>query len=105
MTNVVLAALIAIPAQPAATPSTHPSPRPAASGPVTPDELYSHRALRRARFLIEMRYFELREERLECIREALRRQLPDALWPELPSPTRGAADAAAAAAKCGRLPE
>jgi len=68
--------------------------------PLTPDELFSRRALRRARLLIQMRLMQLRDERLECVREALLRQLPDALWPEVPSPSRGSANSAAATAKC-----
>ncbi|MBV9719724.1 MAG: hypothetical protein JOZ77_10410 [Candidatus Eremiobacteraeota bacterium] len=46
---------------------------------------------------------QLRDERLECIREALRRELPDALWPEEPSPSRGSAGAREAAARCADL--
>jgi len=45
--------------------------------------LFSHRALRNARLLIQMRMLELREERLECLREALLRRLP----PDLARPT------------------
>jgi hypothetical protein len=56
--------------------------------------------MRQARLLIQMRLFQLREERLECVREALRRRLPDALWPEEPSPWRRAADGSEAASKC-----
>jgi hypothetical protein len=76
------------------------SPLPAA---VSPDELFSRRALRQARLLIQMRLLQLRDERLECIREALRHELPDALWPEVPSPSRGAAGVAEAAARCEQL--
>jgi hypothetical protein len=49
-----------------------------------------------------MRMLQLRDERLECVREALRRQLPNALWPEVPSPSRGSTDAAAAAEQCAK---
>ena len=84
----------AAPAKPAASPS------PAA---LTPDELFSRRALRRARLLIQMRLMQLRDERLECVRQALLRQLPDALWPEVPSPSRGSLNAAAATARCADL--
>ncbi|HZV77925.1 MAG TPA: hypothetical protein VFF63_09235 [Candidatus Babeliales bacterium] len=76
------------------------SPSPA---PRSPDELFSRRALRQARLLIQMRLLQLHDERLECIRAALLRQLPDALWPDVPSPSRGSSDAAAAAAKCAGL--
>ncbi len=71
--------------------------------PVSPDALYSRRALRRAKLLIQMRVMQLSEERLECIRAALLRRLPDALWAEVPSPDRGIADARAAAAHCEDL--
>ena len=87
-----------------ASPTTRPVARPTAGAALGPDELFSRRAMRRARLLIQMRLFELREERLECVREALRRGLADALWPEEPSPRRRAADASEAAAKCPRLP-
>src|SRR5271165_6903838 len=89
----------------APTPGTAPSPGPihatASPSPETrsPDELFSHRALRRARLLIQMRMMQLRDEQLECVREALLRRLPAALWPEEPSPTRGTSSAASAAAK------
>jgi hypothetical protein len=96
----LLIALLASPA-PAASPvaQSHSmaSPSPA---PLTPEELFSRRALRRARLLIQMRVMQFREERLECIRAALRRRLPDSLWPEEPSPSRGTPDARAAVARC-----
>jgi hypothetical protein len=82
--------------------TSHPSASPS-PGVVSPDELFSRRALRRARLLIQMRLLQLHEERLECIRAALLRQLPDALWPEEPSPSRGSSGAAAAAAHCDEL--
>lgn len=47
----------------------------------SPDELYSRRALRRARLLIEMRLLELRYARLECVRQAILRNLPKDLRP------------------------
>jgi len=68
--------------------------------PLTPEELFSRRALRRARLLIQMRVMQFREERLECIRAALQRRLPDSLWPEEPTPSRGTPDARAAVARC-----
>lgn len=52
---------------------------------ISPDALFSRRALRRAKLLIQMRVMEFREEQLECIRRALRGRLPEALWPQLPS--------------------
>lgn len=54
--------------------------RPASKTP-SPDDLYSRRALRRVRFIIEMRLLELRKERLECVREAILRNLPPDLRP------------------------
>ena len=74
------------PPQAAATAAPAASPSPPA---LSPDELYSRRALRRARLLIQMRMMQLRDERLECIREALLERLPDSLRPEIPSPSRG----------------
>jgi hypothetical protein len=74
----------------------HPSPSPA---PISPDSLLSRRAMRQARLLIQMRMLQLRDQRLECVREALLRQLPAALRPE-PPPTVRAAEAEAAASRC-----
>jgi hypothetical protein len=50
-----------------------------------------------------MRLMQLHDERLECVREALLRQLPAALWPEVPSPTRGSPDLSTVAARCADL--
>lgn len=56
----------------------------------SPDDLYSRRALRRARIIIEMQLLELRKQRLECVRGAILRRLPRALRPRegtrLPDP-------------------
>ena len=90
------AATVASPAPTRATASPSPAP-------LTPDELFSRRAMRRARLLIQMRMMQLRDERLECVREALLRRLPSALWPEEPSPSRGISSAASAEAKCEEL--
>lgn len=94
--------LAAAPASPHSAAVSSPSVSPAPV-PETPDQLFSRRALRRARLLIQMRVLQLRDERLECIREALRRQLPSPLWPEQPSPSRGSADAATVAERCAGL--
>ena len=59
-----------------------PSPRPGpAATAAAPDALFSRRLLRRARLLIEMRLQQLRDERLECVREAILRRLPPDLRP------------------------
>jgi len=92
--NVFALLTILLAAGPAAWPS--PSARPAAATPgppLSPDALYSRRALRRARLLIQMRMVQFREERLECVRAALLRQLPPALRPQEPT-TWTAADRA-----------
>ncbi|MGB8624856.1 MAG: hypothetical protein WCD03_01750 [Candidatus Cybelea sp.] len=79
------------------------SPAHASPAPLSPDALFSRRALRQARILIQMRVMQLRDERLECIRAALERRLPGALWEEVPSASRGAADARADAAACEEM--
>lgn len=43
---------------------------------LTADELYSRRALRKARIILELKLMELRAERLERVRKALERHLP-----------------------------
>ena len=53
-----------------------PSPRPSTPPAST---LFSRRALRNARLLIQLRMLELREERLDCVREAIIRRLPPEL--------------------------
>ncbi len=103
MTIVALLSLLLV-AAPAGTPAAASSRlAPTASPALSPDELFSRRALRRARLLIQMRVFQLRDEQLECIREALRRRLPDALWRELPSPSRGTPNLAAAVSRCTEI--
>ena len=49
---------------------------------LSPDELYSRRALQRTRSIIELRLMELQRERLECVREAILRNLPPDLRPQ-----------------------
>jgi hypothetical protein len=64
-------------------PSPHPSTRPSPAGmPLSPEQLFSRRALRRARLLIQMRMLQLRDERLECVREAILRRLAPELRPD-----------------------
>lgn len=48
------------------------------------DQLLSKRALRRAKLLIQLRLYELREERLQCVRAAILRRLPWDLRPQDP---------------------
>jgi len=88
-----------------ATAQTPPPPHAVAPHPtpiLTPDQLFSRRALRQARLLIQMRLLQLRDERLECVREALMRQLPAELWPEPPPPMRGSSGATAVG-RCSQL--
>lgn len=47
-------------------------------------ELYSKRALRRARIILQLQMLELRAERLERLSKALRRNLPGTLLTPLP---------------------
>jgi hypothetical protein len=82
--NVLILLSVLLAALPVAAPS--PSARASATAPpLSPDALYSRRALRRARLLIQMRMLQFREERLECVRAALLRQLPPALRPQEPT--------------------
>jgi len=91
----VLAAAQAPPLLAAESPA--PAPTPAA---LLPDQLFSRRALRQARIIIQMRMLQLHDERLECVRAALLRRLPEALLPEPPSPTERGSAAAEATARC-----
>jgi hypothetical protein len=86
-----------------AVPSPAPNDHAARSSPapLSPDELFSRHALRRARLLIQMRMLELRHERLECVRAALLRQLPAALRPQ--EPTTWSLLQNSSDARCGEL--
>lgn len=95
--------LLAVTPNGAQSPAPSHSATPRSPAAASPDLLFSRRALRQARILVQMRVLQLRDERLECVREALMRQLPGALWPEVPSPSRGSANAAAAVAHCSQL--
>jgi hypothetical protein len=97
----LLISLLLASTAPAASPvaQSRATARPSAAQP-PPEELFSRRALRRARLLIQMRVMQFHEERLDCIRAALRRQLPDSLWPEEPTPSRGIPNARTAVARC-----
>jgi len=91
-----LLALLLAPAPSASPADRHASPAPAAA-PLSPDELFSRRALRRARLLIEMRLLEYRSDRLECVRRAILTQLPPDLRPVEPPTIRQAENPAASA--------
>jgi hypothetical protein len=64
------------------SPAASPSPTPSSA-----DALFSRRAMRNARLLIQMRLLELREQRLECVRAAILRRLPADLVSPGPTPT------------------
>lgn len=48
------------------------------------DQMLSKRAVRRAKLLIQLRLYELHDERLECVRMAILRRLPWDLRPQDP---------------------
>ena len=50
--------------------------RAAATAPAVKLDLYSRRALRRARTILQLKLLELREERLERARKAVLRRIP-----------------------------
>ncbi|HET9095079.1 MAG TPA: hypothetical protein VFN37_00330 [Candidatus Baltobacteraceae bacterium] len=50
--------------------------RAAATAAVSAENLYSRRALRRARIILELKLMELRGERLERVRKALEKHVP-----------------------------
>ncbi|HEX4012412.1 MAG TPA: hypothetical protein VHX17_00840 [Candidatus Cybelea sp.] len=100
MQLVALLSLVATLASPAPAAPHPPRPAQASPAPLSPDALYSRRALRRARLLIQMRVMQLRDERLECIRAALERRLPMALWEDAESAPRSAAGVRSDAEKC-----
>lgn len=69
----------------------HPKETPAAA-------ILSRRALKNARLLIQLKLLELREERLECVRQALLRRLPPELLTGSPGPDVKQSDALSARA-------
>jgi hypothetical protein len=79
---ILVSATAGAPSQAVPHPSAHPPP---AAMPLTPEQLFSRRALRRARLLIQMRMLQLRDERLECVREAILRRLAPDLRPDKPT--------------------
>ena len=56
--------------------AVHHHARVAGSVSISPDGLYSRRALRRARTILELKLLELRSERLERVRKALEKHIP-----------------------------
>jgi hypothetical protein len=50
--------------------------KPPASAPISPRDLYSNRALRRVRIILELKLMELRSERLERVRKAIEQHIP-----------------------------
>jgi len=50
--------------------------RAALSRPMTALDIYSRRALRRARTILQLKLFELREERLDRVRRIIEKRLP-----------------------------
>jgi hypothetical protein len=72
----------------ASTGAPQPSPRPSVSpAPLPYNAIFSRRALRNARLIIQLRLLQLREERLECLRAAILRRLPPDLVYEQGSPS------------------
>ncbi|MBV8374270.1 MAG: hypothetical protein JO302_02065 [Candidatus Eremiobacteraeota bacterium] len=64
-----------------------PSPQPSVSpSPLPYNSLFSRRALRNARLIIQLRLLQLREERLDCVRAAILRNLPPDLGAQQGSP-------------------
>lgn len=51
-------------------------PRSASSAAISAQDLYSRRALRRARIILELKLMELRSEHLERVRKALEKHAP-----------------------------
>lgn len=96
MTSIVLFALLTAPA--IAPPAITPSPLPS-----SPAALYSRRALRRAKLIIQMEMLQLRNERLDCIRAALLRRLPEALRPQQPTTPLNRSKEIAPSPRCSEL--
>lgn len=46
------------------------------TAPFSPGDLYSRRALRRARIILQLKLMELRSERLERVRKAIEKHVP-----------------------------
>jgi hypothetical protein len=83
MQSIVLAAVLIASTGGGRQPSPHPALSPT---PFPYSAIFSRRALRSARLLIQLRLLQLREERLECVRAAIVRSLPPDLAGEQGSP-------------------
>jgi hypothetical protein len=66
----------------AASAKEHHAARPSHALTAASSDLYSRRALRRARILLQLRLLQLREERLERIRQIIERRIPSDLLPK-----------------------
>lgn len=72
-----LTSLLALGAAPAYSHHRHPARhRPILAAPPAGIELYSRRALRRAKIILQLRLLELHEEELDRVRRAVERHLP-----------------------------
>ncbi|MBV9027071.1 MAG: hypothetical protein JO311_00515 [Candidatus Eremiobacteraeota bacterium] len=96
MISIVLSALLAAPTM--APSAIAPSPLPS-----SPAALYSRRALRRAKLIIQMEMLQLRNERLDCIRAVLLRRLPEALRPQQPATSLTPSKMLAPSPRCSEL--
>lgn len=76
-----LVAAIAFSTPPKPAQRTTPTPAPRSE---RLDQLLSKRALRRVKLTIQLRLYELHDERLECVRMAILRRLPWDLRPQEP---------------------
>jgi hypothetical protein len=71
---IVLTLALFLPGVPAAAKRTHAQRTTIRPTPV--ENIYSQRALRRARIILQLKLLELESERLERVREAILRHLP-----------------------------
>ncbi len=95
MTTLLLLALLTAP-KPA--PTAVPSPL-----PTSPAALFSRRALRQARLIVQMEMLQLRNQRLDCIRAVLLRRLPEALRPQEPTTSAAQAKRLSPSPRCSEL--
>ena len=67
---------LALTANPAGAHSRHRQPRTQPQSSLRAGQLYSSRALRRARIILQLELLELRSEHLDRVRRAIERRLP-----------------------------